>query len=112
LADIDQANSKVGKNLGFLSKLINFFFGHRNLFHSFTFVIIIYFLLHIFAGKLLSLPFLIAYSSHIFLDAFTPQGISPFYPLKYRWRGAIKTSGFLEKAILIALVLTIVLKLI
>ena len=112
LADIDQANSKVGKNMGIISKLINFFFGHRNLFHSFTFVAIVYVIFHLFAGKILSLPFLIAYSSHLFLDALTPQGIKPFYPLKYKWRAGIKTSGFLEKFILIAIVVLIVLKLI
>jgi inner membrane protein len=112
LADIDKANSKVGKNFGFISKLINFFFGHRNFFHSFTFVAIIYFLFNFFGGKMISFPFLIAYSSHLFLDAMTPHGIRPFYPLKYKWRAGIKTSGFLEKLILITLLALIVLKLI
>ena len=90
LPDIDSGFSKVGrfKTLKFLQ----FFAGHRKVFHSFTFLITatLFFVLFI---PVLALPFFLGYSVHLFTDSFTIQGIWPFYPLKREYKGRIRTGG-------------------
>ncbi|MBU4501700.1 MAG: metal-dependent hydrolase [Nanoarchaeota archaeon] len=108
--DIDKANSKIGKKFGALSKIIGFIFGHREIFHSLLFMVFGYILLSVFSG-LIAIAFLIAVASHLVLDALTPKGIMPFYPLKYKVRGVIKTGGLLEKLIFVGLIVLFIVKL-
>jgi inner membrane protein len=110
LPDIDSRKSKLGKKLGFISTLINLIFGHRNIFHSLIFIIPLFSLLSLFSPTI-ALAFLLATSSHLILDALTPQGIAPFYPLKYRIKGFIKTNSLLEKLLFFIFVLLIIFKL-
>jgi inner membrane protein len=110
LPDIDKSDSKIGRKLWPFSKIINFLFGHRNFFHSFLFIIPAYIIFSLFSG-IIAISFLIAASSHLVLDAFTIEGISPFYPLKYRIKGMIKTGKITEKILFLIIIAIIILKL-
>lgn len=44
----------------------------------------------------ISLPFFLGYSLHLFADSFTIQGIKPFYPIKKVSSWKIKTGGNLN----------------
>ena len=102
LPDIDHPKSKV--KIPLISKILNFFFGHRKLFHSIFFVIIIGLVIKSVWGDYY-IPFELGYLSHIILDAFTKQGINFIYPLKQLTvKGFIRTGGFLEKVIFVILV--------
>lgn len=96
-SDIDFPKSRIGKKTGILSNVINLFFGHRGFFHSMTFLIIFsVILLFLKISFSIILLFFIGYLSHLFLDSLTLEGIYPFWPLKLRIRGFIKTGGLLE----------------
>ena len=83
--DIDSPHSTIGRHFQWIGKL----FGHRTFFHS----IIVWFLLGIIAYSITgSFAFMIAYASHLLLDASTKQGL-------YGLKGPIKTGGFAEKII-------------
>jgi inner membrane protein len=102
IPDIDTRFSKIGKKKIF--RLLQFFVKHRGLFHSFLFLIFITLILVLFM-PIISLPFFLGYSSHIMLDSFTIEGIYPFYPLKKRISGSIKTGGKNEIILLIVIIL-------
>lgn len=110
LPDIDEAKSRIGRKFGFFSKIINFIFGHRNFFHSLLFIVLIYIIFSFFSD-LVAISFLIATSSHLILDALTPEGITPFYPLKYRIRGFIRTGKLSEKLLFFLFIGLIIIKL-
>lgn len=110
LPDIDKANSKIGRNFGFLSKLVNFIFGHRKFFHSFLFIAFFYILLSLFSN-LVALSFLIATLSHLILDALTPEGIMPFYPLNWKVNWFIRTGSLVEKALFLVILVLFVIEL-
>jgi len=93
IPDIDLKNSKLGKKKIF--RPLQIFVKHRGFFHSFTFLFLITFLLLLFL-PILSLGFFLGYSSHLFLDSFTPEGIKPFYPFKKKSAGKFKTGGKVE----------------
>jgi inner membrane protein len=98
LADIDNANSVISKNLSIISKFIRFFIKHRGFFHSLTFAIV----LAVFVSsisKFVSIAIFLGYTLHLLTDSFTKQGIQAFWPLPFLLRGNIKTSGFIEKLI-------------
>jgi len=102
LPDIDHPKSKV--SIPVISNIINFFFGHRKLFHSIFFVIVLGLIIKSFFGDYY-IPFELGYLSHIILDALTKQGINFIYPFKQLTvKGFIRTNGFLEKIIFIILV--------
>ena len=105
--DIDSSKSKIGKKLGGISKLINFFLGHRKIFHSLLFIFLTFIILS-FISPEISLAFLIGTISHIFLDALNPEGIMPFYPLKFRIKGNIKTGSFTEKLLFLVLLVILI----
>ena len=90
LPDIDHPKSKIGKNFGFLSKIINFIFGHRKWIHSIFFLIVLSFLIRSLFNDLW-IPFFIGYFSHLFIDGFTLNGINFIYPLKQ-----LRLQGFIE----------------
>jgi len=102
IPDIDTRFSKIGKKKIF--RLLQFFVKHRGLFHSFLFLIFITIILVLFV-PIVSLPFFLGYSSHLMLDSFTIEGIYPFYPLKKRIFGSVKTGGKNEIILLIIIVL-------
>jgi inner membrane protein len=67
--------------------------------HSYTLCIAIALALAFFY-PILAFPFFLGYSSHLFLDAFTPDGIKPFWPfIKKKSTGKIDTGGKVDLAI-------------
>jgi len=98
LPDIDTGFSSVGHMR--LSKFIQFFVRHRGIFHSFTFCIIISVLLAAFI-PMLALPFFLGYALHLFTDAYTQDGIKPFWPLKATSFWRIRTGSRIETTLFI-----------
>jgi inner membrane protein len=96
LPDIDMHKSKVGGLTKPFSFLFNLFLGHRGIVHSMLMAFVMYFLFWVFFGLNYAAAIFIGYTSHLFLDAFTPKGISPFWPLRTKLNGIIKSGGILE----------------
>ena len=96
LPDVDNAFSSVGRHKIF--RPLQWIFTHRGVIHSYTFAIVLSVLLA-FYYPVLAFPFFLGYSFHLFLDAFTVQGIMPFWPLRKRAEGSITTGGRVENAI-------------
>lgn len=95
--DIDSRYSSLGRRR--IARILQFFTKHRGITHSFTFLILIAFLIALFFPKV-SLGFFVGYASHLIADSFTKEGIRPFYPLKVVSRGGVTTGGIFEKGIL------------
>ncbi len=102
IPDIDSRFSRIGHHKIF--RIFNFFVKHRGITHSFTFLAIVS-LLFLLSFKEILLPFVLAYSLHLFLDALTLTGIMPLYPLKFRIKGKIKTGGIIETVLFVCFVL-------
>lgn len=102
--DIDNLNSYISRKAKIFSRIVHFFFRHREFFHSLVFVAISSFLL-MFLSANVALPFFIGYSLHILADSFTIDGIRIFWPLKTRTKGRIRTNGLTEKIIFYAFIL-------
>ncbi|MEN7982185.1 MAG: metal-dependent hydrolase [Nanoarchaeota archaeon] len=93
IPDIDSRFSKLGKIIIF--RPLQFFAGHRKIFHSFLFLGLISFPLF-FISKTIFYGFILGYGLHLFVDCFSVMGIKPFYPFEYKVRGFIRTGGFFE----------------
>jgi membrane-bound metal-dependent hydrolase YbcI (DUF457 family) len=76
--------------------MFNFLFGHRGMIHSFVGAFITYILFMLFFGSTYAGAVFIGYSSHLFLDSFTPRGIRPFWPLKPKLNGIVRSGGIFE----------------
>ena len=96
LPDIDCMYSTVGKSKIF--RPLQFFIKHRSIIHSFTIAIILSFILA-FLIPVIALPFFLGYSLHVFVDAFTKEGVMPFWPWKKTSFGFLKTGGRIESSI-------------
>jgi len=96
LPDIDMHKSNVGGLMKPLARIINLFLGHRGLIHSVLMAFILHFLFWMFFGLNYAGAIFIGYTSHLFLDAFTPQGIRPFWPFRVKLNGIIKSGGLIE----------------
>jgi len=96
LPDIDSAFSSVGRHKVF--RPLQWVFSHRGIIHSYTFAMVLAIVLACFY-PVLAFPFFLGYSFHLFLDAFTVQGITPFWPLSKKSEGKITTGGRVENAI-------------
>ena len=102
IPDIDTGYSTIGKMKGF--RFLQFFARHRGVFHSLTFGIAVSIILAFFL-PILSLGFFIGYASHIFLDSFTREGITPFWPYNKISSGIFKTGTLTETTMFIFLLL-------
>jgi membrane-bound metal-dependent hydrolase YbcI (DUF457 family) len=102
IPDIDSRFSKIGHYKIF--RIFNFFTKHRGIIHSFTFLFVIFIFGFLFFKELI-FPFLLGYGLHLIADSFTLNGIRPFYPLKFRLKGIIRTGGLIEIFIFIIFVL-------
>lgn len=65
---------------------------HRGILHTYTFCIAVSIALALFY-PILALPFFLGYSTHLFADSFTLNGIKPFWPLRFTSSGSITTGG-------------------
>jgi len=102
IPDIDNRFSKIGHYRIF--RIFNFFIKHRGIIHSFTFLAIVSILISLSFKEIL-IPFALAYSIHLLLDAVTLNGIRPFYPLKFKIKGRIKTGGITETILFVSFLL-------
>jgi inner membrane protein len=100
ILDLDTANSSAGKH--WIFKPLQIFVRHRGVIHSFTTGVVLSVILAVF-WPVTSLGFFIGYSVHLLTDSFTKEGIQPFWPLKYRTSGFIKTGGKIEESLFIFL---------
>ncbi len=114
--DIDESSSKISKNT--LTRLIRILSPkHRGIWHTVYPIIAITILLFITKQglgllKLITIAFIIGYSSHLILDATTKKGVALLYPLsKKRVKGFIKVGGVTEKMLLAVLIIIIIYKL-
>lgn len=102
IPDLDNSESTFGRHLIF--RPLQFFARHRGVIHSFTFAIAVSVVLAMF-WPVASLGFFLGYSSHLILDSFTKDGIQPFWPLRAKSYGLIRSGGRIEDGIFIVLIL-------
>ncbi|MCU0642021.1 MAG: metal-dependent hydrolase [archaeon] len=97
LPDIDSPDSFFGhyKILRPVQAVVK----HRGVFHSMT-LCFAFSLALAFIEPILALPFFLGYSSHLFADCFTQDGIMPFWPWKKTANGLIRTGGHTESIVL------------
>jgi len=107
IPDIDHLNSKISRKLPPFAVISNTLFGHRGFIHSVFPPLLLYFVL-VKIDSLIAAAVLVGYLSHIFLDATTTRGIRPFYPLRFKIKGFIKTNSFTEKIISFLLIMVII----
>ncbi|MBT7237708.1 metal-dependent hydrolase [Candidatus Woesearchaeota archaeon] len=111
LPDIDFHKSKIGGWFKPLAYLFNFLLGHRGVIHSLVGAFIIYFIFMLFFGSTYAGAVFIGYSSHLFLDSFTPKGIRPFWPLKPKVNGIVRSGGMIEMILFFLFLVTVLLML-
>lgn len=99
IPDIDSKKSKLGKYI--LFRPLQWFTKHRGIFHSFSFLIVVGFVLYLFFPYSFLFGFVLGYGSHLLVDCLTVQGIRIFYPLKFRVRGFIRSGGIIETIIFV-----------
>lgn len=101
LPDIDSSRSYINNVLK-PGKLVASFTKHRGFWHSIFGLIFIFFvslfILYLFKiDPSLSLYFVFGYSTHLFCDAITPQGIKPLWQFSdFKLKGKIKTGSLFE----------------
>jgi len=98
IPDADSKFSTLGKRKSL--RILQFFIKHRGVMHSFSFLILVTFFLVLFF-PIISLGFFLGYGTHLLADSFTVQGIRPFYPLKKKSCGRIKTGKRTETIVFV-----------
>jgi inner membrane protein len=102
LPDVDTGFSSIG-NKWYL-KPLQFFVKHSGIIHSFTIAIILTILLGFFY-PIACFGFFVGYGVHLLCDSFTSDGIRPFWPLRAKTSGFIRTGGRIEESIFVFLIL-------
>jgi len=102
LPDLDSGFSTMGRK--WYAKPLQLFVRHRGVIHSLTIAIVLSVIIAIFF-PVASLGFFIGYSVHIITDSFTKEGVQPFWPLKIKSNGFIRTGGRIEDSIFLSLIL-------
>lgn len=101
--DIDQPDSKMGRNLGIVSKLIKAVFGHRGVIHTVWGALLICGAVWLFWSHPYGNAMFTGFASHLFSDGLTKQGIKFLHPVsKARISGFIRTGGVTELVFFIA----------
>lgn len=112
LPDIDHPASKLGRYF----KSLRWFAKHRGFYHSFFAAVLFTILIHL-ANESIGYPthyaiaFLLGFVSHLVLDAWTKEGIQPFFPVTIRIKGRRKVGSPLEwvlSFVMVALILVLV----
>lgn len=104
LPDIDQEYSKMGHKKVF--RPLQFFVRHRGMMHSFTICFLVSLVLAYFPFTVQwALPFFLGYGVHLFADAFTLEGIRPFWPYSGVSKGFLKTGSYTETSLFVVFVL-------
>ncbi len=108
LPDIDTSKSFFGRKIWPLSAIIKYTAGHRTFFHSIYIPIIFFLTFTLFGYQDIAYASLIGYCSHLFTDALTKEGITPFYPFPFRIKGFFKTNGIIELIFAVFLLMIII----
>ena len=105
IPDIDMHKSKVGKKAGILSRIIEFLFGHRGIFHTVYPAVILFLIFYYLHYNLIAFAILVGYLSHLLIDGLTVSGVNLLKPLlNLNINGFVKTGSILEHLIFILLV--------
>ena len=108
LPDIDMPMSRIGRRHRIVSSLLNVVFGHRGFVHTVFPALGLFALLYSLGYFILGMAAFLGYMSHLVLDMLTPEGVRLFHPFFDKtFRGFIRTSGFLEYAFFIALIVAV-----
>ncbi len=107
LPDIDHVSSKLGRMLPPFSVILNLLFSHRGFLHSVFPPLLLYFIIAS-ASREIASAVLVGYVSHLLLDATTTKGIRFLHPLPVKIRGFIRTNSFVEKIILLLLLMAVI----
>lgn len=108
LPDIDEQNSKINRQSGFIGSIISFLTKHRGIFHSVFLAVLFFLLITTFLSNYYAWALLIGYLSHLLGDALTPMGIHILYPLSnFKLRGPIRTGGIAELLLLTGIIFLI-----
>jgi membrane-bound metal-dependent hydrolase YbcI (DUF457 family) len=94
---LDYAFSILSKT-GVMRPMQQAFINTRGIFHSFTVCLILSVVLA-FYFPVYAFPFFLGYSLHLLADAWTVDGIRPFWPLQEITNGRVRTGGTLEETI-------------
>lgn len=100
LPDIDCADSRSSKAAGIFGKISSALLRHRGILHSIWPILAVWFLFESFNGRAWSIPLLVGYSSHLFIDMFNHAGIRVFHPINFHIKGFIKAGSISEKAVM------------
>jgi membrane-bound metal-dependent hydrolase YbcI (DUF457 family) len=73
---------------------------YSSFFHSFTFCVLISSILAFYI-PIIAFGFFLGYGLHLLLDAWSPQGIRPFWPLKEVSSGKLKEGGVVEQTVFV-----------
>ena len=98
LPDIDSGFSTLGKHA--LFKPVQFLTKHRGVIHSLTFCFLVSLVLALYF-PIFSLPFFLGYGIHLFADAFSVEGIRPFWPLSFEAKGSLRVGGAIEEVLFV-----------
>tara|TARA_Y100000310_G_C20393143_1_gene673770 strand:- start:242 stop:694 length:453 start_codon:yes stop_codon:yes gene_type:complete len=101
LPDLDSGFSSWGRHLIF--RPLQFFTKHRGIIHSFTFGVFVSIILAVL-WPIAALGFFIGFSVHLICDSFTVDGIQPFWPLKQKSSGFIRSGGRIEESLFFSLI--------
>lgn len=106
IVDIDHPNSTLGVKLKPFTDLFSFLFGHRGIFHSLLFAILLPGLVWYFLSKDFGLAMFIGYLAHILFDGLTEAGVNLLHPFaNLRISGFVKTGGIIEHIIFFSLII-------
>ena len=105
MPDVDTPESKLGRQVGILSRLFRFLAGHRGIFHSAFAAVFFAAIVWIVFGPTYGTAMFIGYASHLLIDGFTKSGINYLHPITtFRISGFIVTGGMSENLLLVGIV--------
>ena len=91
LPDIDTTNSKLGRRIPVIPRLISLVSKHRGIFHSIWIALAASLTLGYLTYPVHGIALFIGYMSHLFSDGLTLEGINFIHPI-----GKLHMSGFIE----------------
>ena len=94
--DIDIPTSVIGRR----ARLLGWLFSHRGIFHSLPMLLLLSAIIWVVTlNPLYAFVFSLGYALHLGIDMLNHKGIRPFFPLKFRIKGFIKTNSITEQVI-------------
>lgn len=106
LPDLDEKQSTLGRRLKPVSWTLQFFLGHRGIWHSLWIPLILYLILLVYM-KNYAMAVVVGYVAHLIADSLTKEGINFLYPLQFHVRGFIRTGSVLEQVFAVGCVVAL-----